>query len=136
PCYLPATVPNCVCQTHEQSYGSVINMRHISSADAFRELNDWNKDSFVGCVFARQDGKAAFRLRRLRLELREPSVFFVGESAMALLHFSDGVVFVMGDVNDLAAAYGWGLDIPSDTCIRATFGNGDLCFIFPESPSP
>jgi hypothetical protein len=112
-------------------------MRHISSADAFRELNDWNKDSFVGCVFAKEDAKVAFRLRRLKLELRRPSLFLVGESATAWLHFSDDVVFVLGNVNDMAAAaYGAGLDIPSDTGIRARFGNGDLCFIFPERLFP
>jgi hypothetical protein len=111
-------------------------MKHISSADAFRELNDWAKDRFVGCVFAQEDAKVAFRLRHLKLELREPGLFLVGESAMALLHFSDDVVFVLGNVNAMAAAYVAELDIPSDTGIRARFGNGDVCFIFPERLSP
>jgi len=107
-------------------------MRQISSADAFRELNTWNKDSLVGCVFARQDAKAAFRLRHLKLELREPNLRLEGQDVIAFLHLSGGTEFVVGDVDDSAAAFDEGFDIHSDACIRVTFDNGDLCFMFPE----
>jgi hypothetical protein len=107
-------------------------MRQISSAEAFRELTNWSKDSLVGCAFSSQDQKAALRLRHAKSELRESSLILDGKHVIARFDFCDDVAFALGDANDLAAAYSKGLDIPSDTCIRATFADGDLCLIFPE----
>jgi hypothetical protein len=39
-------------------------MKEISSADAFRDLNAWNTDSRVGCIYTVREVDAVFSVRQ------------------------------------------------------------------------
>lgn len=104
-------------------------MKEISSAEAFRDLNAWNKESRVGCIYTVRDVESAFSIRRAKLEIRETDLFIETETGKGLMHLRD-CTFERTDPGDLPFQLKRGFPPLAVHAIRTRFRNGDVCFFF------
>jgi len=107
-------------------------MKQISSAEAFRELNEWNKVSRVTLTFARKDAATVFVLRDASIELQEPNIFVENGGGQSMMHFGSNVSFAQLEPAEVKEALWRKVPVPPTVaaCLRATFGDGDFCFLF------
>jgi ATP phosphoribosyltransferase len=106
-------------------------MRQISSAEAFRDLNTWNSDSRIGCIYTVRDVDAVFSVRRGKLDIRGTDIFLESEDGKALLHLAD-CKFSVTEPHELPFQLKHGFPPLSRAAIKAVFKNEDVCFFFPE----
>lgn len=107
-------------------------MKHISSAEAFREINRWNSNSLFGLSFSRVDTFVVFSLQHASLEVRATNLFFsVSGATTAMLHAPEDAKFALADPSELKEER-WLRNLSFETCLRITFPNKDVALIYPE----
>jgi hypothetical protein len=106
-------------------------MKQISYAEAFRDLNNWSKESRVGCVYTVWATDAVFSVRRAIIDIRGSDLFVDADTGKGLMHLRD-CTFELTERGDLPLELKRGFPPLASVAIRTVFSEGDVCFFFPD----